>query len=211
MLEAVHSYIHHSQSPNLKIRLHDEWSVVLEGYNKNLVNDRLECGRNIIKQTQSLDLQIKKAWPQGAYSVIDEIYHRGGIHATTMHVLVEASQKTSFDFAKKNLAIIIRDRLQQDTRLLTRDVEILFNIVEGYSRKRRRQPKEDIPRATKQRTIKEGPGEGSQATEDGGNAEREGTGVSWVCEVPDTKIVTNLRSLASGNFRSTDGDPKYWK
>lgn len=52
-----------------------------------------------------------------------------------MRLLVEASQKVSFDFAKRNLAIIMHDRLEEAERLLTTDVEALLNKHDGVSHK----------------------------------------------------------------------------
>ncbi len=60
-----------------------------------------------------------------------------------MRLLVEAGQKMSFDFAKRNLAIIMRDRLEEAERLLTTDVEALLKKHEGVSRKRKRQSRKE--------------------------------------------------------------------
>lgn len=94
-------------------------------------------------------------------------------------LLADASKIIPLNIAKQNLAEIIKERLRQPSfslpNPLPTDVRFLMALHPNVLRKRKRQPKK------KQRTIKEGTGEGNETREDSGNFESEDTGVSWVC------------------------------
>ena len=97
-------------------------------------------------------------------------------------LLADASNIILLNIAKQNLAEIIKERLRQPRfslpKPLPTDVRFLMALHPNVLRKRKRQPKKNIPRATRQRTIKEGTGEGNETREDSGNFESEDTGVS---------------------------------
>lgn len=77
ILGAVHWYMYSSQQTKIDFSPSLLWSVVKERHGTELVDEMLKRAHDIANNTPSLYDRIQVNWPEGAYGVVDDPYHRG--------------------------------------------------------------------------------------------------------------------------------------